>query len=229
MIPDAAQPEPIRIALVNDYELTLTGLHRMLAPFAERVKVVEIDANATVTQPVDIALFDSFGFDQRMCQGVRALTDHWAPDKVVLYTWVFTQETLDAAARAGVDGVLSKMMPAAKLVEALEAIHAGRMVVSRPVRVSKNDEQAEDPARKHDWQGRKEGLSMREAEMISFICQGLTNDEIAGRTYLSANSVKSYIRNAYRKLGISRRAEAVKWGLQHNMLPDVSRKVLTTV
>src|SRR5919107_390582 len=50
-----------------------------------------------------------------------------------------------------------------------------------------------------DWPGRAEGLTAREAEVIALITQGLSNIEIAEKAILSINSIKSYIRSAYRK------------------------------
>ena len=67
---------------------------------------------------------------------------------------------------------------------------------------------------------------MRESEMISLICQGMSNAEIAETSYLSPNSVKSYIRSAYRKIGVATRAQAVAWGIQNGLLPEVSRKAV---
>ena len=51
--------------------------------------------------------------------------------------------------------------------------------------------------------------------------------EIAERSYLSINSVKTYIRTAYRKLGLSRRSQAVRWGLEHGFLPPEPRRTNT--
>ncbi|WP_455429797.1 response regulator transcription factor [Luteococcus peritonei] len=62
--------------------------------------------------------------------------------------------------------------------------------------------------------------------MVSLIAQGLSNAEIAGRTYLSPNSVKSYIRSAYRKIGVQRRSQAVAWGIDHGMVPNRSRHLV---
>ena len=58
-------------------------------------------------------------------------------------------------------------------------------------------------------------LSARQSEMVGLIVAGLTNEEIAARCHLSANSVKKYVRTAYRKMGVRTRVQAVLWGLDH--------------
>ena len=75
------------------------------------------------------------------------------------------------------------------------------------------------------WPGKEHGLTVREAEIIALITQGLSNQEIADRSYLSINSVKTYIRTAYRKIGVERRAQAVLWGIKHGFEPDIMRRV----
>lgn len=76
------------------------------------------------------------------------------------------------------------------------------------------------------WPGREAKLSARESEVLSLITQGYTNNDIATRSYLSINSVKSYIRSAYRKIGVERRSQAVRWGMENGMLPDTSRTII---
>jgi DNA-binding CsgD family transcriptional regulator len=61
--------------------------------------------------------------------------------------------------------------------------------------------------------------------VLAFITQGLSNKEIARDAYLSINSVKSYIRTAYRKIGVERRSQAVVWGMQHGFTPGSMRRV----
>ena len=73
------------------------------------------------------------------------------------------------------------------------------------------------------WPGRGEGLSAREAEILALITQGKSNADVARLTYLSPNTVKSYIRNVYRKLGVASRTQAVLWGVQHGFTPDHHR------
>ena len=74
-----------------------------------------------------------------------------------------------------------------------------------------------------DWPGRSAGLSPREAEILALITQGLTNQDIADRVYLSINSVKTYIRSAYRKIDVERRPQAVLWGIANGFRPDSLR------
>jgi two-component system, NarL family, response regulator LiaR len=55
------------------------------------------------------------------------------------------------------------------------------------------------------------------------IVRGLSNQEIADAVYLSINSVKTYIRSAYRKMGVTRRQLAVIWALQHGFTAETRR------
>jgi DNA-binding CsgD family transcriptional regulator len=72
------------------------------------------------------------------------------------------------------------------------------------------------------------GLTAREAEVLALITQGFSNQEIAERSYLSINSVKTYIRTAYRKIGVTRRAQAVVWGMKHGFEPTPLRVIETS-
>jgi DNA-binding NarL/FixJ family response regulator len=63
-----------------------------------------------------------------------------------------------------------------------------------------------------------EALSAREEQVIALIAEGLTNQEIADRMFVSINSVKTYIRSAYRKMGVNSRSQAVVWGLRHGVV-----------
>ena len=76
-----------------------------------------------------------------------------------------------------------------------------------------------------DWPGRPAGLSSREAEILALITQGLSNDEIAARAFISINSVKSYIRGAYRKINVTSRTQAVLWAVDNGFKPDTLRTV----
>ena len=71
-----------------------------------------------------------------------------------------------------------------------------------------------------------EDLSRREIDVIRLITQGLSNEEIGLELYITNNTVKSFIRTAYRKIGVTRRPQAVLWGVHHGFgesrIPDFS-------
>ena len=66
-----------------------------------------------------------------------------------------------------------------------------------------------------DYLGQDVGLSPRESSVLALITRGLANQDIADQLYLSVNSVKTYIRSAYRKIGVTCRSQAVAWAMQH--------------
>jgi len=68
--------------------------------------------------------------------------------------------------------------------------------------------------------GHHVGLREREARVLRLVAQGLSNDEIARQDFLSINSVKTYIRTGYRKIGATNRTQAVVWAMRHGFATD---------
>ena len=207
----------MRVAVVNDYELVVVGVAALLEPFRDRVEVVELDSSLPVLRDVDVILYDTFGQVQGNGVDVEALVDGGAA-KVVIYSWNLHHELVKDSLEAGASAYLSKGLEAEELVRAIEEIHAGRRVVPAGGGTV-------NPKPDSDWPGKEQGLTVRESEIIALITQGLSNQEIADRSYLSINSVKTYIRTAYRKMGVERRSQAVLWGVKHGFQPDVVRYV----
>lgn len=210
---------PVTVALANDYDVVVHGLEAMLEPFADRVRVVELNADTTTITPVDVTFYDTFAQQQGDSEEIAQLVTNPNNGRVVVYTWN-TQPTLVAQALArGCSGYLDKSTAAQDLVTAVERIAAGEVVTPDP------RPQATAKTVRGAWPGQEHGLSARESEILALITQGMTNDVIAARAYLSINTVKSYIRTTYRKIGVTRRSQAVRWGMEHGMLPDHTREL----
>ncbi len=207
---------PITVALVDDYDVVLLGVAKILDTYRDRVVIAEIDTNRPVEDKVDIVLYDSFAQPESDHAEISTLVDNPNAGKVVFYTWTFQPDLIESATKRGVCGYLSKALPGRDLVAALERIHAGELVVSEPPgRVRPNVGL--------DWPGQGEGLTDRESEILALITQGLDNAAVAVQTYLSPNTVKSYIRSIYRKINVSSRTQAVLWGVDHGFSPDRRR------
>ncbi|HCB06458.1 MAG TPA: response regulator transcription factor [Nocardioides sp.] len=202
---------PVRVALVNDHMLVVKGLAAMLAPFHERVRLVELDSRRAPPKDVDVVLKDAFGMVDDLREFVAAATS-----PVVVFALTTDRRAVDAALEAGAAGYVSKGVSSPTLVTALERVHAGERVLElNPGDRLPNPEQ--------DWPGHVVGLSNREAEVLSMICRGMSNPQIAEALYLGINTIKTYARTLYRAIGVTNRAQAVVWGVRHGFAPRAAR------
>jgi DNA-binding NarL/FixJ family response regulator len=160
-----ARTSPVRVALIDDYDVVVIGLAHMFDAYSDRVVVAEIDTNMPTNDRVDIALYDTFAQPEADRDDFSILIDHPHARRAVIYTWNFNADLIAIATQRGASGYLSKTLPAHALVAALEQINAGTVVVSP------------DPGKSRtavglDWPGRAEGLTNREAEILALITQG---------------------------------------------------------
>jgi len=211
----------LKVAVVNDYEVIVRGVAAMLADH-ESIEVVELDSDLPVARPVDVALYDAFAMPALKDAKIEELVDRHTVGSVVLYTWRASPELVSDARSRGLGGVIVKGEPMPRLVELLHDVHAGEFVTSDDVEKAPPKGQ---PAVAH-WPGKDAGLTAREAEVIGLITQGLSNQEIAERMFVSINSIKSYIRAAYRTMGVTSRSQAVLWGVEHGLAPERVRVLL---
>jgi DNA-binding NarL/FixJ family response regulator len=207
---------PVRVALVDDYDVVVIGLAHLFDGYRDRIVVAELATNRPVRDEVDVVLYDSFAQPEADHDDIAVLVGNPHARHVAVYTWNFHPALVDSAMAKGASGYLSKTLPANELVIAVEAIADGKIVVSDPPPRSRSTAGL-------DWPGRTEGLTDREAEVLALITQGKSNIEIAQVMYISINTVKSYIRSAYRKIGVTRRSAALLWGIAHGFQPDFHR------
>ena len=206
---------PLRLAIVDDYALVVAGVAAFLAD--ENIDVVETGASRPVVTDVDVVLFDTFG----QVQGHGLDLEDFVRDsgaRVVVYSWNLEPRLIQQALRTGARGYLSKVLTGPEVARALGRVMRGEVVVI-------TGDHETSAGSEGDWPGRSVGLSSREAEIIALITQGLSNQEIADRAYLSINSVKTYIRSAYRKMHVSTRSQAVLWGVENGFRPDTLRTI----
>jgi NarL family two-component system response regulator LiaR len=212
----AERKRPLRLAIVDDYAVVVAGVASFLK--TERIDVVETGASEPVISDVDIVLYDTFGQIQGKGIDLEDFVRDSGGAKVVIYSWNLNRDLIEQALVEGASGYLSKVLTGPVIVEALERIMSGEIVI-----LAGDNETSVGAV--GDWPGREAGLSPREAEVLALITQGLSNQEIADRVYLSINSVKTYIRSAYRKVGVAKRIQAVMWALENGFKPDTLRTI----
>ncbi|WP_148611918.1 helix-turn-helix transcriptional regulator [Nocardioides rubriscoriae] len=215
---------PLRITLVDDSDLANAGLRTLLAPYADRVAVVDNRDALAAPDSLDVVLYEPMGQTSMSRSLLRDLQSMSAAQAAV-FSWAGPDQLPATPANPH----LAKSLTASQLVVSVERLVEGRFEtapVSRRVVLAPVAEEPveEEPTPEIEPETHFEhedvGLTPRESEIVSLIVSGLSNREIGDRLQLSINSVKTYIRSAYRKMGVERRTQAVLWGLDNGIHVD---------
>jgi len=224
-LPDVAPPsaprDVVTVELVGDCEVVTHGLAAMMRPYRDRIVVVPpagcLSGRAGPGR-ARVLLFDCYPFPARdgllEAREPGPTGDH----RPVAYTWPTGSELVQAALQRGFRGYLSKSLSAPRLAAALVRLAAGETVVE-PDGADRQEPEPQEQGWAPRWPGDTVGLTPREADVIALVTSGASNVEIAATLGVSINSVKSYIRSAYRKMGVTSRRRAVLWGVAHGFQP----------
>jgi len=194
---------PLRVAIVNDYQVIVAGLKAMLAPPQYGVDVVELDVQQSPRNKVDVALFDSYGHPGLGVHRVRSLVADEDVGSVAVYTWSLTRAAREAAFGAGARGLIAKALGADQLVSSLRAVARGEVVETGGFRGGGTGQ----------WPGSKWGLTARESEILALLAMGMPNRAIAEALFVSENTVRTHLKAVFRKLGVTNRSQAVRRAL----------------
>jgi DNA-binding NarL/FixJ family response regulator len=194
-----------RLAIAPDAALVQAGTTALLKQAVPELDVVCLADVTEAVGRVDVLLYDP---QRHRAEALAPQLVGTAGTLLIAFSWSVRPDVVDDARRDGAVAFLSKELSANELGAALRAARAGhrnRFLVqpfAPPASVG---------------QSRPGGLTEREYDVLELVTQGLTNPEVAQRLFLSVNSVKSYIRTAYRKIGATRRSQAVLWGIEHGI------------
>ncbi|MCY7395256.1 MAG: response regulator transcription factor [Nocardioides sp.] len=208
---------PCLVSIVSPLEVITTGLRSMLAQHPERVSVVQMTTGPDAVDP-DVILYDVMGLNDGDGADLENLVAR--PGSAVLAVGQDLRPDLGSRALAlGADGFFSITVDDEALLAAVESATTGWEPGDpgqNPI-VGSSDRAAAGARLGHEV-----GLTPREVDVLTMITGGLTNQDIAQQSYLSINSVKTYIRSAYRRIGVSSRSQAVVWCLQHGFSADAA-------
>ncbi len=205
-----APPRPLRVAVANDFDLVVAGVAALLARFSPDLQVTElIVGRDQVTEPVDVVLFDTYGRAEMGLDRVRHLRSMPNVGRVAVYTLSWDDDLVRAALRSGADAVLSKTLSASRLAADLALVAEGQALVDQG-----SGRQTRSPERL--WPGRDHQLTERETEVLELVAAGLSNVEVGQLLDLGVNTVKTHLRNAYRKVGVKNRAQAAAYVLRQS-------------
>jgi len=206
-----------RVLLCDDHEVVREGLRTMLSRREDMAVVGEAGTMAEAIEAAAKAKPDVVIMDVRLPDGsgveaCRAIREARPETRVIMLTSYADDEALFASIIAGASGYLLKQTRGQAVVDAIQAVAAGRSLLDPDVtgkvleRVRKGREQ-EDP--------KIASLTEQERKVLEQLAEGKTNREIGTVLFLSEKTVKNYVSRILDKLGLSRRAEAAAYVAKH--------------
>jgi DNA-binding NarL/FixJ family response regulator len=216
----------IRVALADDQALVRSGFAALLDA-EDDIEVVgeAADGDAAVQlarrHRPDVLLMD---IRMPVLDGIAATrtiaaSQELADVHVVILTTFELDEYIFDGLRAGAAGFLVKDTDAAELLRAVRVVAAGEALLSPAVTRRLIAEFTARTAGTTQVPGVDE-LTAREREVVSLIATGLSNEEIAGRIYVSQSTVKTHVARAMMKLRARDRAQLVVFAYQAGLVAD---------
>lgn len=208
--------------IVDDHPMVREGLVAMLSHY-EDIEVVATcaDGNEALekvaeTDP-DVVLMDIKMGGLNGFETTRMLLERKPEAKVVFLTIFEDAESIRQALQAGGSGYILKQVTQDKLAEAIRRAYQGEKVIDPELFgrvVSDYARLAQGSASSSEKAAAVVDLTVREKEILKYLVQGLTNKEIAAATHLATDTIKTHLRNIYRKLGVKNRSQAISAALR---------------
>ncbi|MFN8635329.1 MAG: response regulator [Chloroflexota bacterium] len=222
--PGLPPAEPIRVLLVDDHPLAREGIRRLLNGRSDVVVTGEAEdglegvERALALRP-DVILMDLQMPKLSGVGAIQALRQQWPEVRVLILTTFAQDEHLFEALRAGARGYLLKDAGPDELAAAVKTVHEGGSLV-QPVMASRLLDRFGELSTRERL---PEPLTGRELEVLRLVAGGARNREIAERLVVSEKTVKYHLGQAYAKLTVTGRTEAVARARELGLLPLDSR------
>jgi DNA-binding NarL/FixJ family response regulator len=194
------------VAIVDDHPVFRLGLKRAL----ERESDIEIawEAGSAVSldammkkAPVDVILMDVYlGAGKDGVAATREVIEKWPDVRVAVISASLDMRVGPASKRAGAHLFLSKSMPVAEMVSSIRRLAAANLPGARNGSASRR--------RGSRANGRINGLSPRQLQVLEHLRLGRTNREIAGRLSISIATVNKHVHEVLTVLKVRNRTQA---------------------
>ena len=217
-------PVPLRIVIADDQASVREGLVVLLGTVPE-IEVVSSAANGeeairlVADKSPDAILLDLHMPVLDGIEATRRLTEQYPEVAIVVLTTYVDDSSVLAALHAGARSYLTKDADCADIVAALRSAATGLSVIDPAARAAllaaasrpENPPGLKPPGKLPD------GLTLREAEILSMIARGMTNPDIAAELYISTQTIKSHINRIFAKTGSADRAAAIRYARDHHL------------
>jgi DNA-binding NarL/FixJ family response regulator len=217
-------PAPLRIVVADDQAIVREGLVLLLgllpdfevvAAAADGEQALELVAS---THP-DVILLDLAMPVLDGIETTRRLAERYPDVAIVVLTTYDDDASVLSALQAGARSYLTKSAHRDDIAKAIHSAASGLSVLD-PAAQATLLTAAARPGRTQEPKPSghlPDGLTRREAEILTLIAGGMTNPDIASKLYLSVPTVKSHINRIFAKTGSTDRAAAIRYARGHDL------------
>lgn len=220
MIDSEPMSNPISVLVVDDHQITRKGLVLTLQQY-DRFRIVgeAADGRAAIEKSLQVlpaVILMDIGMP--ILGGIEALTEikRKLPEtRVIVLTANDSDDSVFAALAAGADGYCLKNIGAEQLSIAIIAVQSGAAFLDPAIasRVLQSCVASKPKSDKNTF-----FLSEREQEVLALLVDGLSNQQIAERLFISNDTVKTHMRHILEKLAVSDRTQAAVKAIRHGLI-----------
>jgi DNA-binding NarL/FixJ family response regulator len=197
----------LRVAIADDCPLLMDGIAHSLEGNGSVAVVIRATSGADLLAalsrtPVDVVLIEPW---MRSGDGLDAIAEialSSAAPTIIALSAVRLPDQVDQAIERGANGYIGKDVPPTDLPSLVRRVASGVLVRPRPAVNG----------------GPTHALTAREREVLALVADGLSNQEVGDRLFVTEQTVKFHLGNVYRKLGASNRTEAARKGMRAGLI-----------
>jgi DNA-binding NarL/FixJ family response regulator len=206
---------PVKVVIADDHALFREGLKRILSLEKNVLVVGEASRGDEVIKVVERTKPDVLLLDLKMPKGdpvqtLLELGERNPAIRVLILTAFSEEENILNAAKGGARGYLLKGASSSTLLQAIKTVHAGGVWIDKEVPAAEAFEEIvrQSAKRPEPVNETIKSLTKRELEILRLVAEGLTNDEIGKKIFISEKTVKTHLTNIFDKLKVNNRFKA---------------------
>ena len=206
--------ETVKLVIVDDHRVVRSGVKALIETESGLEVIGEAgDGREAVTkvkaQQPDVVLMDLVMPEMDGVEATKELTKLSPAPEILILTSFSEEERIIQAIKAGASGYLIKDASPDELVQAIEDVYHGESTLDPKVAgtvLRSVQNEPEDSA---------EELTDREIEVLELLAEGLPNEDIAEKLYISERTVRSHVSNILGKLDLANRTQAALYAVKN--------------